>query len=234
MKQILLLVILSVFTVSWATAETRTEKRNTNPFSEVSLRVSADLYIEQGDEHSIEITANDETLRKIIVEVNDDKLVIRFSWEDLLFKDFKPGHMEIHVVTKNIYGLNVQGSGNIYSEKPIATQSLELNIAGSGDIKMGSIACDKIDATITGSGDIVFEGASKGREIEILIAGSGDVVASDFETETAYIKIAGSGDSEVNASDFLDVSIYGSGDVKYVGQPSIKSHIAGSGRVFQK
>lgn len=234
MKQILLITILSVLSFGWAKAETRTEKRNTNPFSEVSLRVNADLFIEQGDEHSIEITASDEALRKIIVEVDDDKLVIRFSWEDILFKDFKPGHMEIHVVMKNVYGLSVQGSGNIYAENPIETHTLELNIAGSGDIKMGNVHCDKIDADIAGSGDIVFDGDSEGREIEIMIAGSGDVVASDFKAEAAYVKIAGSGDSEVNASEYLDVSIYGSGDVRYVGEPSVKSHVAGSGRIYQK
>ena len=234
MKQILLFVILTVFTVGWATAEERTEKRNTNPFSEVSLRVSADLFIEQGDEYSVQITAKEETLQKIIVEVNDDKLIIRFSWEDILFKDFHPGHMEIHVVTKNIYGLSVQGSGNIYATKPIETHTLELNIAGSGDIKLTSVNCDKIDASVAGSGDIVFDGESKGREIEINIAGSGDVKAADFKAEAAYVKIAGSGDCEVNSSDFIDISIYGSGDVRYIGEPNVKSKVAGSGRIYQK
>lgn len=234
MKKLLLFTFILVSTLGISRAEERTEKRNTNPFSEVSLRVNADLYIEQGDEQSVQITASDEALNKIIVEVNDDKLIIRFSWEDMLFHDFNPGHMEIRVVTKNIYALTVQGSGTIYAEKPIETHSLELNIAGSGDIKLSQVNCDKIDATVTGSGDIVIDGPSKGREIEILIAGSGDVEAADFESEVAYVKIAGSGDCDVNVSEFLDVNIYGSGDVKYQGEPNIKSKVAGSGRVYKK
>lgn len=233
MNKLIFLIILSVIAVT-TNAQNRTVKRSTNPFSEVSLRVDADLYIEQGDEHSIEITADDKTLDKIIVEVNEDKLIIRFSFEDRWMSDFKPGHMEIHVTTKNIYELSVQGSGNIYAQKPLETHTLELYIAGSGDIQLSNVICDKIDATIAGSGDIVFNGKSTGREIEILVAGSGDVIASDFEAEVAYVKIAGSGDCEVNASKFLEVNVYGSGDVKYLGEPNIKSQVAGSGRVYQK
>ncbi|MFA9390738.1 MAG: head GIN domain-containing protein [Prolixibacteraceae bacterium] len=234
MKQIFIFILLAVFTTAWANAQNKTEKRSTNPFSEISLRVDAMLYIEQGDEHSITITANDQTLDKIIVEVNDGKLVIRFGFEDRWMSNFKPGKIEIHVVAKNIYNLSVQGSGNIYAEKELESHTLEINIAGSGDIKLNNLKCDKVDATITGSGDIVIEGESKGREIEILIAGSGDVMTSAFEAEVAYVKIAGSGDCEVNASQFLEVNIYGSGDVKYTGAPSIKSQIAGSGSVYQK
>lgn len=234
MKRILLFLCIALLSINWANAQTRTEKRSTNPFSAVSLRVAADLYIEQGDENSIEITASDETLDKIIVEVNDDKLIIRFSFEDRWISDFKPSKMEIHVVTKTIYELSVQGSGNIYAENPIETHTLDLNIAGSGDIKLAAVKSDKIDATVTGSGDIIFNGESEGREIEILVAGSGDVIASDFAAEVAYIKIAGSGNCEVNASKFLEVNVYGSGDVKYIGEPDIKSSIAGSGRIYQK
>lgn len=234
MKTILLFIVISALICNLGNAQNRTEKRNTNPFTDVSLRVSANLYIEQGDEHSIEITASERTLDKIIVEVNEGKLIIRFSFEDRWINDFNPGPIDIRVVTKNIYLLSLQGSGNIYVEKPIETHTLELNVSGSGDIKLSGVKCDKIDATITGSGDIVFDGHSAGKQIEILIAGSGDVKASEFEAEAAYIKIAGSGDSEVSASHFLDVSIYGSGNVRYNGDPSIKQQISGSGRVSKK
>ena len=234
MKHLILIFCICLFASNSFASEIETEKRETDPFSEISLRVSANLYIEQGDEHSISISANQKTLDKIIVEINNGKMIVRFSWEDRLFNDFKPGKIDIHVSTKTIKKLSIQGSGNIIAENPFTSRNLHLNISGSGDIKLASFSCERIEANISGSGDIILEGNSSGKEIDITIAGSGDVFASDFEAEAAYVKIAGSGDCEINVSNYLDVAIYGSGDVVYKGEPSLKEKIAGSGRIHRK
>ena len=234
MKQIFLIICISLLGLGFAKAETKTEKRNTNPFSEISLRVAANLNVIQGSEHSVEITANERTLDKIIVEINNNKLVIRFSFEDRWMSDFKPGSIEINVVTPDINMLSLQGSGNIYAEDKIETHSLDLNIEGFGDIKLSNVKCDRIEADIAGSGDIILSGKSKIREIEIDIAGSGDVIAYQLETENAYVNIAGSGDCEINVETYLDVKIFGSGDVTYKGNPQINSNVAGSGHVHKK
>lgn len=234
MKTMLSIMILFCCFVYHAKAQEITHQRNTAPFTDISLRVPANLYVQQGNEHTIEIKATQSTLDKLIVEVTENKLVLRFSFEDRWINDFNPGPIDIRVVTPSIYGLSVMGSGNIYAQKSIDTHTLELNIAGSGDIHLEELHCDQTEATITGSGDVVFDGPSSGKQIKILVAGSGDVKASLFEVESAFIKIAGSGDCEVAVSQYLDVNIYGSGDVDYRGDPRVKSNIAGSGRVSKK
>jgi hypothetical protein len=234
MKTFLTILILALCWTNSTMAQETAHKRTTAPFTDISLRVPANLYVVQGDEHSVEIKAAQRTIDKLMVEVTEGKLILRFSFEDRWFNNFTPGPIDIYVVTPTLYALSVQGSGNIYAQKPINTHTLELNIAGSGDIHLAGITCDKVDATITGSGDILFDEPSSGKQIKILIAGSGDVKANHFEAETAYIKIAGSGDSEVTVSQYLDVSIYGSGDVEYHGNPAIHTNIAGSGRISRK
>ena len=136
----------------------KNEKRAIDPFDKISLRVAADLYLEQASEPAIEITASEQTLDKLIVENVDHKLIIRFSLEDHWLRNFDPGKIEIHVSTSEIEELNVQGSGNIIAEKKIETYALDLNIAGSGDIKMADVRCEKLKANITGSGDIIIAG----------------------------------------------------------------------------
>lgn len=234
MKQTLLFLGILLLSATITRAESRTEKRNTNSFTEISLRVAANLFVEQGDEHSVEITASETTLNKIIVEIDDDKLIIRFSLEDRWINDFTPGPIDIRVVTKRINELNVQGSGNIYASGLIETNSLDLMVAGSGDIKLSDVSCDNLEADIAGSGDIIISGSKVCREMDVNIAGSGDMIAYQFETETAYVKIAGSGDCEVFATNHLDVKVFGSGDITYKGDPTIKSQISGSGSVRMK
>lgn len=234
MHKLLLISICFILGSYPLQASTKTEKREAIPFSKVSLRVSANMFVEQGNEYSIEITAKQETLDKIIVEVEDRKLIVRFSLEDRFLNNFKPGEIDIKLTSKEIEYLSVQGSGNIFTSKIIESPSLDLNIAGSGDIKISKVKADHIDANISGSGDIVLSGKSVGKELDIDIAGSGDVIAYQYETESAFIRIAGSGDCEVNVNNYLDVKIFGSGDVSYKGEPSVKTSISGSGKVHQR
>jgi len=212
-------------------AQVRTEKRETNLFSEVSLRVDANLYVYQGNESSIEITGNDESLDKIIVEVNGRKLIIRFSFEDRWMSEFKPEKLEIKVISPDISSLAIQGAGNIYAKDTINTNFLDLNIAGSGDITLNQVVCERIEANISGSGDIKITGKATAKEIELDIAGSGDLVSPELSVGAARILIAGSGDCELQVSDYLDAKIFGSGDIKYKGTPTVKSSISGSGKV---
>jgi hypothetical protein len=212
-------------------AQERTEKRATNPFSEISLRINADLYYVQGSEHSIEITGDDRTMDKVIVEVDGRKLIVHFSFEDQWLRNFTPSKLKIVVVSPEISGLSVIGSGNIFAEKPLNTANLELTIAGSGDIRLNQIKSDYVSANISGSGDLVISETSTTKEIKVNIAGSGDLITPNLSTDAAYIMIAGSGDCEINVSTLLDAKIFGSGDIRYKGEPTLKTTVAGSGRI---
>ena len=231
MKKLHLLFGILFFVLIGTNSFARTEKRSIDPFNSVSLRVSGDLYIEQGNDPSIEITASDETLRKIIVEIIDQKLIVRFSIEDRFFSSFKPGDIEIHVVTPQINNLSIQGPGNIISNSKIESNYLDLNITGSGDIRLSDVKSEQIDIQISGSGDVVVAGDNIVKNLDIEIAGSGDVMANKLKTESCTIRIAGSGDCDVDVVNFIDAKIYGSGDIVYSGNPEVKSSISGSGEI---
>jgi hypothetical protein len=233
MKKIVILTAFIALFSQLAIALDETEKRDLSPFREVSLRISANLYIEQGDHSQIEMTADQETLDKIIVEVVDHKLIIRFSFEDMWFNDFKPGHVTLKVVTPDIESLSVAGSGNIIAEKTIDSRVIELFIAGSGDIKIANLKCERMEAEITGSGDIIVSGEKPVREIELKIAGSGNLKANQMEAEYGKFWIAGSGNCDVSVSHLIDAKILGSGDIRYTGNPTIESTIAGSGKIHK-
>jgi hypothetical protein len=233
MKKVFIITALIVLFSQLANAGDATEKRELSPFREVSLRISANLTIEQGTSSQIEMTAEQETLDKIIVEVVDHKLIIRYSFEDTFFRDFNPGHITLKVITPELEMLGVTGSGNILSEKPIDTRVIELFIAGSGNIKIAILKCERLEAEITGSGDIVVSGGDTTREIKLLIAGSGNLIANQLPAEYGNIRIAGSGNCDVNITHLLDAKIFGSGDIRYSGSPTIESTIAGSGKIHK-
>ena len=233
MKKVIAFVAFIALFSQLANASDITEKRDLSPFREISLRISANLYIEQGSGSQIEMTADQETLDKIIVEVVDHKLIIRFGFEDMFFNDFNTGHVTLKVTTPNIEMLGIAGSGNIIAEKPIDSRVIELFIAGSGDIKIANLKCERMEAEITGSGDIIVSGEKTIRELVLKIAGSGNLKANQLEAEYGKIWVAGSGNCDVSISHLIDAKILGSGDIRYTGNPTIESSVAGSGRIHK-
>ncbi|MBO9557889.1 MAG: DUF2807 domain-containing protein [Caulobacter sp.] len=106
---------------------------------------------------------------------------------------------------------------------------LDLNQAGSGDARVGSVGTAEIN--IAGSGDVKLQDV--GGDLEISIAGSGGVTAASVNGGLEA-NIAGSGGVTVNGgrARSLEVNIMGSGDVDFGGEAgNVEASIAGSGDV---
>jgi len=206
------------------------QKREVSAFTEISLRIGANVHLKQGSTQSVEVKGNESTLEKLIIEVSDRKLVIRYP-NEAWFRKWNPGSVDIYVTIPQIDGLAVSGSGNIVSDGIIESRILDLMISGSGDIKLADLKCEKVASTISGSGNIHLSGKKNAEELKATISGSGNVRASDFPADNVNVKVAGSGNCWVNSVKNLVVRLAGSGNVFYRGNPSIDSSIAGSGKV---
>ena len=207
------------------------EERDVPSFSEISLRVSGQLHLKQGNGQKVEIVAKSSTLEDIITEVKDRQLIIRFPNRNFFFNNFNPGKIDIYITVPEIDGLYVSGSGDIIAESEIDTRILDLAVSGSGDIKLGDLNTDRVKASVSGSGDIVIDDGGVADDFSASISGSGSVKAEDFEANDVVVHIAGSGSCSVTAEKSLKARIAGSGSVYYNGNPNIDSSVAGSGRV---
>ena len=207
------------------------EQREVPSFSEISLRVPAQLHLEQGNKQSIRIEAKSSTLEKIITEVRDRQLVIRFQNRDLFFNSFNPGKIDIYVTVPEVDGLAISGSGDIIAQNKISTRILDLKVSGSGDINLNDLDAERVKASISGSGDILIENGGVADDFTANISGSGSVKAKEFKANDVSVNIAGSGSCSVAAEKSLKARIAGSGNVYYNGNPNIDSSVAGSGRV---
>jgi len=208
------------------------EMREVTSFSKISLRISAKVYVEQGDKQSVKIVADPETLEEIITEVKDRTLQIRFP-SDNIFKRWDPGKIEIYITVPEVDGLTVSGSGDIVSED-INTRILDLVVSGSGNIKLEKLAAEKVAASISGSGNINIEEGGVANELNVRISGSGNVDARGFEAKKVSVQTSGSGNCSVISNGEVKARISGSGNVYYSGNPAIDSSVSGSGSVKKR
>lgn len=207
------------------------EVRDVSEFSKISLRISGKLYLEQGDRQRVEIVAKSSTLEDIVTEVKDDELIIRFKNNNVFWRSFNPGSIEIYVSVPEIEGLSVSGSGDIIAGDRITSRRMSLAVSGSGNIKLDELHTDQVKASVSGSGGLEIGSGGMAEEFEASISGSGSVKAADFEAKNVEVHVSGSGNCSIHAVETLKARVAGSGSVYYSGSPQIDSSVSGSGRV---
>ncbi len=230
-KTIILIIAVALIGQIARAEENKREYREVDSFSEISLRVAANVYLDQGQPQSVEVVGKASTLEDLITEVKGRELIIRFPNKNYLFRDFNAGKIDIYITVPEIDALNLAGSGDIICEGPINSRILNLAISGSGDILMEDLQSDRVKASISGSGDIQISGSEMCTDLNVSISGSGDFKGIDFPVEDVVVRIAGSGGASVVAENNLNVRVAGSGDVVYKGSPLVDQAIVGSGDV---
>ena len=208
----------------------KAETRKLSAFTEISLRIGANVHLIQGNDQTVEVKGTESTLAKLITDVKDRKLVIRYPTESFLSK-WNPGPVDIFITIPQIDALDVLGSGSILADDQIESRILELRVSGSGDIRIGKLKAEKVSSLLSGSGSLYIGGKETASEFKTTLSGSGNVKAAGFSADNVNVKIGGSGSCWVTAAKKLVVRIVGSGSVIYHGNPAVDSNILGSGQI---
>src|SRR5436190_8630480 len=179
------------------------ETRNVSGFDSVSLDGEGELVVDQNGAEGLTITADDNLLPLITSEVKGNRLIL----------SVKPG-THIDPSREIVFKLS-------------AKNLKDASIAGSGAVDLKNIQTDALRVELAGSADITAAGSAD--HLDLTISGSGKYLGSNLKAKDAKVNIAGSGDVTLTASETLDATVAGSGDIKYYGDPRVTQHVFGSG-----
>ncbi len=207
------------------------EARQVAPFSGVDVEGSADVTVTYGTEQSVTITTDDNILPIITTEVSNGVLTIDSK------ESYSTRHgVKVAVTIPLLESVEINGSGDVVVEgtqlenRPV--ESFRIEIDGSGNVRVPQLNAAKARAQIDGSGDITLGGT--GGTLEAEIDGSGDINAEEFRVLNAVVRVEGSGDIRVYATESLEASVSGSGDIYYRGDPKVvQKSISGSGEIIR-
>jgi hypothetical protein len=202
----------------------KTEERDIKSIDSVVLETIGTLYIEQSDEYSLSVEAEDNILPVIVTNVMGDSL--RIGMERGISLQTTKG-VKYFLTVKDLDLISTTSSGDIVCEN-IETEKLELNVSSSGSIEI-IVDVEDLDIKISSSGNIIASGKTEDQDINI--SSSGDYEAGDLISSRADINISSSGDATVNVSDYLDVNISSSGDVYFKGNPETDFSSSSSGKM---
>ena len=211
-------------------ADKVTESRSIGNVRTVKLIGSADLVVTQAETPSLTVEGDKDAVKYLKAEMRGDELLLTYEPRGMggWWSSDKKGPRFLLKV-KSLDRIATAGNGDVSAESFTVSGDFEISIAGSSDIKIGSLAARKLLVRISGAGDVTLTGGVL--EQNVRIAGSGDYHGAALQSATATISIGGSGDATVWARDNLSVKIAGSGDVKYYGRPTISRSVAGSGSI---
>ncbi len=174
--------------------------------------------------------------------ISYNKLIIRVSSEDINAISLAgSGSIDLaNGVKTNKMNISLAGSGDVTGKNIFCQEDLRIALSGSGDVTMQQLACNQFDVSLAGSGDMLMKDVNvhtakvslagsgcveiygKTDKSHFELAGSGEILAAGFEAREVNVSIAGSGDVECHATDHLKVSISGSGEVGYKGNPQLE------------
>ena len=239
MKKSILILAVILFTSqiqaqSWGSKKikgngnTTTITRTTSEYDIISCAGSMDYVLVKGQEGKITIEGEENLLKYIVTEVKGNKLVVKVE-NGVNLKSSMNKTIKITIPFDDINDVSLAGSGDLWSEDTINASTLEVSMAGSGDVNL-DINVTSVAGSLAGSGDLTLKGRTT--NLEASVAGSGDFNGFGLEADNTEVSVAGSGDAEVVSNDMLKARVSGSGDIHYKGNPEKEdTKVNGSGSI---
>ena len=198
------------------------ETRMVNKFKQIHILGSPTVIYTQGSKCSVKVKAPKSIVKKVSTVCKGDRLEIETKGV-INFWGFNSGgnydRVTVYVTSPDITGVELNGSGDFTSDKPIDTDNISLTVRGSGDISLkGHLICDNAQLQVTGSGDLEVSDL-EALTSKVVLIGSGDLSVRQRNVKNTRVELTGSGDISVEClhCDRLDSRLTGSGDISISG-----------------
>ncbi len=126
--------------------------------------------------------------------------------------------------------LDMLGSGKI--EVPGMARKAEINIGGSGTIRVANLASESLNLAIVGPGSVQATGTVE--QLDLEMTGSGSAKFAGVKVGRADVNVVGSGNSAFASDGSVSANIVGSGDVTVAGKAQCEANKVGSGKLICK
>jgi len=208
----------------------QTEDRSISNFSGLSTSISGKIYFTEGAVYQVQLIAQRNILDVIETYKTGSKLIIKFR-NNVSVKNHSD--ITVNITAPSLDDLQLSGAANVNVLGNFNAANFDAAVSGSGNLSIDNLqVTNTLNASVSGSGSIKLL-AGQANEAKAHVSGSGTVDMAVVQTNRAVATISGSGSAKLNVVQTLNASISGSGNVYYWGNPSVSTHISGSGKVIK-
>lgn len=233
---LLMTIILSAASFAQKTInDANAEPRNLSGFHSIRVSNAFDVYISQGNEDAVAISAATAEYRaKIVTEVRGGVLIIRFDDDKKFWKGWNSNKQKLkaYISIKKIDKLDVSGACSVYFEEGLSADEMAFSLSGASDVK-GKLEVKKLTMHISGASNATISGTAA----NIVVEASGASDFRGFDLVTNYCDARASGASSVNitVNKELNAKASGASSVRFRGEGLIRDiKTSGASNVTRK
>jgi hypothetical protein len=222
-------IAVAVAVCGWISAHALAQQTRTftpGPFDSLAVSGMARIELTQGDTDQVTVIGDHDAQRSVHLGVTKGELHVE---TDGGWKFWSRNPVEMKVQMRAIKSLNISGATDIVASRPIVVDSLDVNISGKGEVRLGSLAANQLDFEISGAGTGVMGG--KVEKLIVNVSGAGKITADNLRAVRADVNISGAGNTELWVIDELNVNVAGVGSISYWGQPKVSQKISALARM---
>jgi hypothetical protein len=233
-----ILLFLTIFSVIGINAQNtvindpNAQVRDVKNFHGVEVSNAINLYLTQGNQEAVAVSARDTKYRDLIrTEVKNGILKI------YLDKDSWNWHggdhkLKAYVSIKTIDKLSGSGASDIMVDGTVSGDQLDLRLSGASDFK-GAVKFNGITLDQSGASDVTISGSVN--EISIEASGASNVKGYDLVTDNCKVHASGASDIRISVNKALSAHASGASSVYYKGTGVITDiHTSGASNITKK
>lgn len=196
------------------------QARSVGVFSGIEISGAISLYLSQGKESAVAVTASDaDLLEKIKTVVRNNVLYISLDTRGMSWKKWGNTGIKAYVTFENLSKLEASGACNIKTVGTMKLDDLKIQLSGASDFT-GEVDVDNLRVDVTGASQANLKG--KAEKAQMIATGASSI--KSFDLISSYCKIDASGASSirVNVSKEMSAEASGASSIQYKGEAIIK------------
>ena len=238
MKRILVLLLAVISTQAFAQNDAvindpNAQKRTlSESFSTITVTDGVELYLTQGTEESIAVSASDpKYLERYKTEVDNGVLKIYYDNKGINWTGNEKRKLKAYVSFKALQKLNASGGANVMMKSVLTADKMEYTFT-SGSRFTGEVNIGQLDVAQNSGALIEINGKTGSLKIDV---SSGAVFKGyDLATDYCDAKASSGGGVRISVNKELSVKASSGGGIHYKGDGVVKDMNVSSGGIVKK
>ena len=193
------------------------QDRKLSGFTSINVSNAFDVYISQGNQDAVGVSASDESAtNNIKTYISGGVLYLSFNQKS--WGSWKNNKLKAYITVKDLQKLTVSGACNVSFVDPIISDKLLVSISGASDIK-GPVKVNSLKVGASGASNISLSGTAT--ETDFNISGACSVKSLDLVTDNCAVVASGASSVKLTINKSLKANISGASDIRYKGTVSM-------------
>lgn len=199
--------------------------RSVTAFSGLKVSGGIDVYLSQGDDYSLAVSASEDRYRdNIRTEVKNGVLDIWYD-NDHWGKNSGNKKLRVYLSFKTLERIEGSGACDFIINGMLTSNSILVKLSGASEIK-GAVKIVNLSMDLSGASTVALNGSAENMKLDA--SGASDIKNYDLQVENCIAKLSGASDVRLKITGSITASASGASTLYYEGDPDRKD-IATSG-----